>query len=342
MRLPHRRQFLRWAAGAATLPPVSRVGWAQAYPSRPVRLIVPFGSAGATDITARIIGQWLSERLGQSLIIENRPGAGSNLGTEAVVRSAADGYTLGLFGTPNVINMTLYQKLNFNFIQDIASALYQKLNFNFIQDIAPVAGVIRFPNLMVVNQSLPTRTVAEFIAYAKANPGKINMASPGSGSTPHVNGELFKAMTGIDIVHVPYRSVAAAVTDLLSGQVHVMFGTSASTIEYVRAGQVRALAVTTATRLDVLPDLPTIAEFVPGYEASAWYGVGAPTGTATDIVQRLNREVNAGLADSKVKARFADLGGIAMPGSPDDFGRLIAQETEKWAKVVKLSGAKAD
>ena len=326
MRLPHRRQFLRWAAGAATLPPVSRVGWAQAYPSRPVRLIVPFGSAGATDITARIIGQWLSERLGQSFIIENRPGAGSNVGTEAVVRSAADGYTLGLFGTPNAINMTLYQKLN----------------FNFIQDIAPVAGVIRFPNLMVVNQSLPTRTVAEFIAYAKANPGKINMASPGSGSTPHVNGELFKAMTGIDIVHVPYRRVAAAVTDLLSGQVHVMFGTSASTIEYVRAGQVRALAVTTATRLEVLPELPTIAEFVPGYEASAWYGVGAPTGTAADIVQRLNPEVNAALVDSKVKARFADLGGIAMPGSPDDFGRLIAEETEKWAKVVKLSGAKAD
>jgi len=238
----------------------------------------------------------------------------------------ADGYTLGLFGTPNAINMTLYQKLN----------------FNFIQDIAPVAGVIRFPNLMVVNQSLPTRTVPEFIAYAKANPGKINMASPGSGSTPHVNGELFKALTGINIVHVPYRSVAAAVTDLLSGQVHVMFGTSASTIEYVRAGQVRALAVTTATRLEVLPELPTIAEFVPGYEASAWYGVGAPTGTAADIVQRLNREVNAALVDSKVKARFADLGGIAMPGSPDDFGRLIAEETEKWAKVVKLSGAKAD
>ncbi len=326
MRLPHRRQFLRWAAGAATLPPVSRVGWAQAYPSRPVRLIVPFGSAGATDITARIIGQWLSERLGHTFVIENRPGAGSNVGTEAVVRSAADGYTLGLFGTPNAINMTLYQKLNFNFIQDIAS----------------VAGVIRFPNLMVVNQSLPTRTVAEFIAYAKANPGKINMASPGSGSTPHVNGELFKAMTGINLVHVPYRSVAAAVTDLLSGQVHVMFGTSASTIEYVRAGQVRALAVTTATRLEVLPELPTIAEFVPGYEASAWYGVGAPTGTAADIVQRLNREVNAALVDSKVKARFADLGGIAMPGSPDDFGRLIAEETEKWAKVVKLSGAKAD
>jgi len=308
------------------LPPVARVACAQAYPSRPVRLIVPFGSAGATDITARIIGQWLSERLGQSFVIENRPGAGSNVGTEAVVRSAADGYTLGLFGAANAINMTLYEKLN----------------FNFVRDIAPIAGVIRFPNLMVVNQSLPVRTVPEFIAYAKANPGKINFASPGAGSTPHVNGELFKAMTGINIVHIPYRSVAAAATDLLSGQVHVMFGTSASTIEYVRAGQLRALAVTTATRLEVLPDLPTIAEFVPGYEGSAWYGLGAPTGTAADIVEGLNREVNAGLADSKVKARFADLGGIAMPGSPGDFGRLIAEETEKWAKVVKLSGAKAD
>jgi tripartite-type tricarboxylate transporter receptor subunit TctC len=325
MRVP-RRKFLHLAAGAAALPPLVRVAWAQAYPSRPVRLIVPFGSAGATDITGRIIGQWLSERLGQSLVIENRPGAGGNLGTEAVVRSPADGYTLGLFGSPNAINVTLYEKLN----------------FNFVRDIAPVAGVIRFPNLMVVNLSLPTRTVPEFIAYAKANPGKINFASPGAGSTPHVNGELFKAMTGISIVHVPYRSVAAAVTDLLSGQVHVIFGTSASTIEYVRSGQARALAVTTATRLDVLPDLPTIGEFVPGYEASAWYGVGAPMGVAADVVERLNREVNAGLADSKVKARFADLGGIAMPGSPGDFGRLIAEETEKWAKVVKLSGAKAD
>jgi tripartite-type tricarboxylate transporter receptor subunit TctC len=325
MRLS-RRQFLRLAAGTAVLPSAAQSLWAQAYPSRPVRLIVPFGSAGATDITARIIGQWLSERFGQQFVIENRPGAGSNLGTEAVVRSPADGYTLGLFGTFNAINATLYEKLN----------------FNFVRDIAPVAGLIRFPNLMVVNLSLPVSTVPQFIAYAKANPGKINFASPGAGSTPHVNGELFKAMTGINIVHIPYRSVAAAVTDLLSGQVHVIFGTSASTIEYVRSGQARALAVTTATRLDVLPDLPTIAEFVPGYEASAWYGVGAPTGTAPDIVQMLNGEVNAGLADSKVKGRFADLGGIAMPGSPADFSRLIAEETEKWAKVVKLSGAKAD
>jgi tripartite-type tricarboxylate transporter receptor subunit TctC len=226
-----RRKFLHLAAGAAALPVVPHVARAQVYPSRPVRLIVPFGSAGATDITARIIGQWLSERLGQQFVIENRPGAGSNVGTEAVVRSPADGYTLGLFGAPNAINMTLYEKLN----------------FNFVRDIAPVAGVIRFPNLMVVNLSLPTRTVPEFIAYAKANPGKINFASPGAGSTPHVNGELFKAITGINIVHVPYRSVAAAVTDLLSGQVHVIFGTSASTIEYVRSGQARALAVTTAT-----------------------------------------------------------------------------------------------
>src|SRR5262249_39494315 len=262
MKRPHRRQFLRLAAGAAALPPVVHGAWAQAYPARPVRLIVPFGSAGATDITARIIGQWLSERLGQQFVIENRPGAGSNLGTEAVVRSPADGYTLGLFGTFNAINATLYEKLN----------------FNFVRDIVPIAGVIRFPNLMVVNLSLPVRTVPEFVAYAKANPGKINFASPGAGSTPHVNGELFKAMTGINIVHIPYRSVAAAVTDLLSGQVQVIFGTSASSIEYVRSGQARALAVTSATRLDVLPDLPTIAEFVPGYEASAWYGFGAPTG----------------------------------------------------------------
>src|SRR6266446_2357761 len=320
MKLP-RRTFLHLAAAAAALPVASGIVLAQTYPTRPVRLMVPFGPAGATDITARLIGQWLSERLGQQFVIENRPGAGSNIGTEAVVRAAPDGYTLGLFGAPSAINATLYDKLN----------------FNFVRDIAPIAPIVRFPYIMVVNPSVPAKTLPEFIAYAKANPGEINMASPGSGSTPHVNGELFKAMTGINIVHVPYRSVAAAVTDLLSGQVHVMFGTSASTIEYVRAGQVRALAVTTATRLDVLPDLPTIAEFVPGYEASAWYGVGAPTGTAADIVQRLNREVNAGLADSKVKARFADLGGIAMPGSPGDFGKLITEETEKWAKVVKLS-----
>jgi tripartite-type tricarboxylate transporter receptor subunit TctC len=248
------------------------------------------------------------------------------LGTEAVVRASADGYTLGLFGTPNAINVTLYEKLN----------------FSFVRDIAPVASVVRFPNLMVVNSSLPATTVPEFIAYAKANPGKINMASPGNGSTPHVNGELFKTMTGIDMVHVPYRSVAAAITDLLSGRVHVFFGTTASSVGYVKAGTLRALAVTTAMRLEALPDIPTIAEFVPGYEASAWFGLGAPKGTAVDIIERLNKDVNAGLRDSKVRARFADLDGVAMPGSPDDFGKLITEETEKWAKVVKLSGVKVD
>jgi tripartite-type tricarboxylate transporter receptor subunit TctC/L-alanine-DL-glutamate epimerase-like enolase superfamily enzyme len=325
MRLP-RRQFLRLAAGATALPTVAYMAWAQAYPARPIRLIVPFGSSGATDITARIIGQWLSERLGQQFVVENRPGAGGNLGTEAVVRAPADGYTLGLFGTPNAINVTLYEKLN----------------FSFVRDIAPIASVVRFPNLMVVNSSLPATTVPQFIAYAKANPGKINMASPGTGSTPHLNGELFKAMTGIDMVHVPYRSVAAALTDLLSGRVHVFFGTTASSIGYVKSGTVRALAVTTAMRLEGLPDIPTIAEFVPGYEASAWFGLGAPNGTPVDIVEELNKEVNAGLGDSQVRARFADLGGVAMPGSPGDFGKLIAEETEKWAKVVKLSGIRAD
>jgi tripartite-type tricarboxylate transporter receptor subunit TctC len=325
VQLP-RRKFLHLAAGAAALPAVSRVAWADTYPSRPVRLIVPFGSSGATDITARIIGPWLSARFGQRFVVENRPGAGGNIGTEAVVRAPADGYTLGLFGTPNAINVTLYEKLN----------------FSFVRDIAPIAGVVRFPNLMVVNLSLPATTIPEFIAYAKANPGKINMASPGNGSTPHLNGELFKAMTGIDMVHVPYRSVAAAITDLLGGRVHVFFGTTASSIGYVKSGEVRALAVTTAKRLEALPDVPAIAEFVPGYEASAWFGLGAPKDTAVDIVEKLNKEINAGLGDSKVTTRFAALDGIAMPGSPGDFAQLIAEETDKWAKVVKLSGVKAD
>jgi tripartite-type tricarboxylate transporter receptor subunit TctC len=325
MILP-RRQFLHLAAGIAALPAVSRVAWADTYPTRPVRLIVPFGSSGATDITARIIGQRLSERLGRQFVVENRPGAGGNIGTEAVVRAPADGYTLGLFGTPDAINVTLYEKLN----------------FSFVRDIAPVAGVVRFPNLMVVNLSLPATTIPEFIAYAKANPGKINMASPGNGSTPHLNGELFKAMTGIDMVHVPYRCVAAAITDLLSGRVHVFFGTTASSIGYVKSGTVRALAVTTAMCLEALPDIPTIAEFVPGYEAGAWFGLGAPKGTADDVIEKLNTEVNAGLGDSKVRARFADLGGVAMPGSAGDFGKLITEETEKWAEVVKRSGVKAD
>ncbi len=325
MKLP-RRQFLHLAAGAAALPALSRVAWAQTYPSRPVRLIVPFGPAGATDITARLIGQWLSERLGQQFVIENRPGAGSNIGTEAVVRAAPDGYTLGLFGAPSAINATLYDKLN----------------FNFVRDIAPVAPIVRFPYIMVVNPSVPAKTLPEFIAYAKANPGKINMASPGSGSTPHVNGELFKVMTGTNMVHVPYRSAAAVMTDLLSGQVQLYFGTTASSLEYVRTGKLRALAVTIERRLDALPDIPTVGDFVPGYEASNWYGIGAPRNTPVEVIEKLNKETNAGLADPKIKARIADLGGSVLTGSPADFGRLIADETEKWGKVVKFAGVKAD
>jgi tripartite-type tricarboxylate transporter receptor subunit TctC len=325
MKLP-RRGFLHLAASAAALPAVSRVAWAQAYPTRPVRLIVPFGPGGGTDIVARLIGQWLSERLGRTFVIENRPGAGGNLGTEAVVRAPPDGYTLALIGAPSAINATLYDKLT----------------FDFIRDIAPVAIIVRFPNVMVVNPSVPAKTVPEFIAYANINPGKLNMASPGSGSTPHVFGELFKMMTGVNMVHVPYRSVAAGMTDMLSGQVQVTFGTTASTIEYIRAGTLRALAVTTAMRSETLPDLPTIAEFVPGYEASAWFGAGAPRNTPAEIVDKLNREINACLADPKLQARIADLGGVALTGSPADFGRLIAEETDKWAKVVRFSGAKAE
>ena len=326
MKLPRRRFLHLAAAAAAALPIVSGIVLAQTYPTRPVRLIVPFGPAGATDITARLTGQWLSERLGQQFVIENRPGAGSNIGTEAVVRAAPDGYTLGLFGAPSAINATLYDKLN----------------FNFLRDIAPVAPIVRFPNIMVVNPSIPSKTLPEFIAYAKTNPGKINMASPGSGSTPHVTGELFKVMTGTNLVHVPYRSVAAVMTDLLSGQVQLYFGTTASSLEYVRAGKLRALAVTIERRLDALPDIPAVAEFVPGYEASAWFGVGTPRNTPVQIIDKLNKEINAGVADPKMKARLTDLGGIALSGSPSDFGKLIVEETEKWGKVVKLSGAKLD
>jgi tripartite-type tricarboxylate transporter receptor subunit TctC len=325
MKLP-RRKFLHLAAGAASLPAISCLATAQAYPSRPVRLIVPFGPAGATDITARLIGQWLSERLGQQFVIENRPGAGGNVGTEAVVRAAPDGYTLGLFGTPSAINATLYDKLN----------------FNFVRDIAPIAPIVRFPYIMVVNPSFPPKTLPEFIAYAKANPGKINMASPGIGSVPHVNGELFKVMTGINMVHVPYRSAAAVMADLLSGQVQLYFGTTASSLEYVRAGRLRALAVTIERRLDALPDIPAIAEFVPGYEASGWFGVGAPKATPVEIIDKLNKEINAGVADPKMKVQLTDLGGVALRGSPSDFGKLIVEETEKWGKVVKLSGAKLE
>ena len=312
--------------GAATYPAVPRSAWAHTYPTRPVRIIVGVTSGGSADLLARLIGQWLSERLGQPLIIENRPGAGTNIATEAVANSNPDGYTLLLASSANAINATLYNKLN----------------FNFIHDIAPVAGLIRAPNVMVVNPSVPAKTVAEFIAHAKANSGRINFASSGAGTSLHVAGELFKMMTGVNMVHVPYRGGVPALTDLLGGQVQVMFPGTPSSIEYIRADKLRALAVTTATRSEALPEIPTMSDFVPGYEASQWFGVGAPRDTPVEIVEKLNNEINAGLADPKIKARLADLGGTVLAGSPADFGKLIGEETEKWAKVVKFSGAKPD
>jgi tripartite-type tricarboxylate transporter receptor subunit TctC len=326
MKLPHRRQFLQLAAGAAALPSVSRIAWAQSYPTRPVRVIVPFAPAGGADIVARLMGQWLTEQLEQPFIVENRPGAGGNIGTEATVKSPADGYTLLLVAAPNAINATLYANLN----------------FNFIRDIAPVGCVTRESNIMVLHPSVPAKTVPEFIAYAKANPGRINMASAGNGSAPHVSGELFKMMTGVDMSHVPYRGAGPALTDLLGGQVQTMFPSMSSSIEYVRVGKLRALAVTTMTRSEALPDIPTVSEFVPGYEASAFYGLGAPKNTPAEIIDRLNKKINAGLADSKLKARFADLGSTVLALSPADFGKLIAEETEKWGKVVRAANIKAD
>jgi tripartite-type tricarboxylate transporter receptor subunit TctC len=326
MKLPHRRQFLHLAAGAAALPAVSRIAWAQTYPSRPVRIVVGFPPGGPTDIAARLIGQSLSERLGQQFVIENRPGAGSNIGTEAVVRAPPDGYTLFLAYSANAINATLYDKLN----------------FNFIRDIAPVAAINREPLVMLANPSFPAKTVPEFIAYAKANPGKINFASGGNGTPPHVSGELFKMMTGVNLVHVPYRGGAPALTDLLGGQVQVMFVAISASIEYVRAGNLRPLAVTTASRSDALPDIPTVGDFIPGYEASTWCGIGAPKGTPAEIIDKLNKEINAGLVDPKVKARLANMGSTALPGTPAEFGKLIAEETEKWGKVVKLAGLKPE
>ena len=325
MKLP-RRKFLHLAAGAAALPAMSRIAGAQSYPSRPVRIIVGFPAGGGVDIVARLIGQWLSERLRQPFVIENRPGAGSNIATEVVVRAPADGYTLLLVHASNAINATLYDKLN----------------FNFIRDIAPVAGIIVVPNVMVLNPSVPAKTVPEFIAYAKANPGKINIASGGIGGPSHVSAELFKMMTGTDMLLVSYRGMAPAVTDLLAGQVQLMFNSLPASIEYIKAGTLRALAVTTATRSETLPGIPTMREFVPGYESPTWYGVGVPKNTPAEIVDKLNKEVNAALADPKMKARLADLGGVALPGSSAEFDKFIAEETEKWAKVVKFSGAKAD
>jgi tripartite-type tricarboxylate transporter receptor subunit TctC len=325
MKLP-RRNFLHLAACAAALPAVARIARAQAYPTRPVRIIVGFAPGGVGDITARLIGQSLSERLGQQFIVENRSGASGNIAVEAVVRALPDGYTLLLVSTPNAVNATLYEKLN----------------FNFIRDIAPVAGIMVVPTVMLVHPSVPAKMVPEFIGYAKANPGKINYASVGIGSAGHVSGELFKMMTGTKMTHVPYRGAGPALTDLLGGQVQVYFGTTVSSIGYIRAGRLRALAVTTATRSDVLPDIPTVGEFIPGFEASSWAGVGAPKNTPADIVDKLNTEINAGLADPKIKAQLTDLGGTAIALSPADFGKLIAEDTEKWAKVIKSVGIKAD
>jgi tripartite-type tricarboxylate transporter receptor subunit TctC len=325
MRLP-RRAFLRLAAGAAALPALSRFAGAQAYPTRPVRIVVPFAPAGPNDIIARVLAEWLSERLGQPFIIDNRPGAASNVGTEAVVKAAPDGYTILIVSAPQAINATLYEKLN----------------FNFIRDITPVASIMRAPNVMVVSPSFPAKTVPEFITYGKENDGSINFASSGIGASNHLSAELFKVMTGIHMTHVPYRSSGPALTDLLSGQVHVMIDAVASTIELIKGGKLRPLAVTTATRSELLPDTPILGDFVAGYEVSNWFGLGVPATTPGDIVDRLNKEVNAGLADARLKARFRDLGGTVIPGSSAEFGKLIADETEKWSKVIRAASIKPD
>jgi tripartite-type tricarboxylate transporter receptor subunit TctC len=322
----HRRELLCLAAGAAVVPAASRIAWAQAYPTRPVRIIVAFAAGGPGEMAARPAGHWLSERLGQPFIVEFRPGAGGNIGTEAVVRAPPDGYTLLLAVPSNVINATLYEKLG----------------FNFLRDTAPVAGILREPLVVVVHPSVPATTIPELIAYAKANPRKLNMASSGIGVASHVSGELFKMMAGIDMVHVPYRSAGPALIDMIGGQVQVMFVPLAPAIQHIKAGTLRALAVTTATRSDVFPDVPAVSEFVQGYEASTWYGICAPGGTPAEIIDRLNSAINAGLAEAKTKARLAELGGTSLSGSPADFGKLLASETEKWGKVVKFAGIKAE
>ena len=325
MKLP-RRNFLHLAAGAAALPAVSSIARAEVYPSRSVRIVVGFPPAGGADIFARLMGQWLSERLGQQFIIENRPGAASNIATEAVVRAPADGYTLLLITNPNVINATLYDKLH----------------YNFIHDIAPVAGIDRVPNVMEIHPSVPAKTVPEFIAYAKANPGKINMGSGGNGTSQHVAGELFKMMTGVNLVHVPYRGAGPALVDLLAGQVQIMFDTVSGSIGHITTGKLRALAVTTAARSEALPDIPTVGDFVPGYEASTFHGMGAPRNTPPEIVDKLNKEINAALADPNMKARLADLGGTVLVGSPADFGKLMTDDTGKWSKVIKFADIKPE
>jgi tripartite-type tricarboxylate transporter receptor subunit TctC len=322
----HRRNFLKLAGGALAAPALPRLASALDYPARPVRIIAGFTAGGGVDITARLIGQWLAQRLGQSFVIENRPGAGGNIGTETVINAVADGYTLLLATVPNAVN----------------ASLYEKLNFNFIRDTAPVAGIIRVPMVMLLNPSVPAKTVPEFIAYAKANPDKVNMASAGNGTAPHLAGELFKMMAGVNLVHIPYRGQGPALTDLLGGQVQVLFATTPGTSDYITTGKLRALAVTTAARAEMLPELPPIGDFVPGYETSQWYGISAPGKTPQEIVDKLNREINAALADPGMKAKFAAIGGEPLPGSPSEFGMLIAEETEKWAKVVRAAGLKAE
>jgi tripartite-type tricarboxylate transporter receptor subunit TctC len=325
VKLP-RREFLHLAAGACALPALSCIARAEAYPTRPVRIIVSLAAGGMQDILARLMGQWLSERLGQPFVIENRTGAGGNIGTEAVVRAPPDGYTLLTVGPSNAANATLYDKLN----------------YNFIRDIAPVASLTRVPNVLEVHPSVPAKTVPEFIAYAKANPGKLSMASGGNGTSQHLSGELFKMMTGIDMQHVPYRGAGPALTDLMGGQVQVMFDNVSSSIEYIRAGKLRPLAATTAARSEALPDLPTVGDFVPGYEASAVNGIGAPRATPTEIIDKLNKEINAGLADPRLTARLADLGASVLVGSPADYRKLIAEETDKWGKVIRAANIKAE
>ncbi len=325
MKLP-RRQFLHLAAGAVALPAVSRVAWAQSYPSRPVRVVVATAAGGANDIIMRLIGPWLSERLGQQFIIENRPGGSNNIGTEAVVRAPADGYTLLAISGVNVVN----------------TVLFEKPNFNFIRDIAPVAGTMRAPLVMTVNPSFPAKTIPEFIAHAKANSGKLNFASGGTGTGPHMAGELFKMMTGLNMVHVPYRGEGLALTDLLGGQVQVMFNASILSLESIKAGKLRALGVTTATRWDALPDIPTVSEFVPGFEARVWFGVGAPKDTSAETIDKLSKAINTALADPNIKARFADLGGVPFPGSSTDLGKFIVEEAEKWSKVIRTANIKAE
>jgi tripartite-type tricarboxylate transporter receptor subunit TctC len=321
-----RRRVLRLAGAAVALPAVSRIANAQSYPSRPIRIVIGYTPAGSADITSRLMGQWMSERLGQTVIVENRPGAATNLATESVIRAPADGYTLLLVAPANAINATLFDKLN----------------HNFLRDIAPVAGINRFANVMEVNPSVPVKTVPEFIAYAKANPGKLSMASSGAGSTIHMSGELFKMMTGVQMTHVPYRGSAPALTDMISGQVHVMFDNIPTSIQHIRAGKLRPIAVTSTTRSDLLPEIPTVAEYLPGYEASAWYGLGVPRGTPPDIIEKLNKTVNAILSDPAVKVKFAEMGATLIMNSPAQFGKYVADETEKWGKVVKFAGVKPD